>query len=90
MLSLRVFLSLLLDGFGGLSANNLLDSGVIDTPLVKALGPADVVNDRLITRTALKRIAQPEEVSKVVLFLLSEASGYVTSSVRQPSHLYTI
>jgi 3-oxoacyl-[acyl-carrier protein] reductase len=57
-------------------------SGVIDTPLAKALGTAEQINDRLLSRTALKRIAQPEEVSRVILFLLSEVSSYITSSVR--------
>ncbi|KAJ2890902.1 short-chain dehydrogenase/reductase SDR [Zalerion maritima] len=61
---------------------NAVAPGVIDTPMAKQLGSAAQVNERLISRTALNRMAQPEEVSKVVLFLLSnDASGYVTSSV---------
>ncbi|KAH8892287.1 dehydrogenase [Thozetella sp. PMI_491] len=59
---------------------NAIAPGVIDTPLATALGSREVVFDRLITRTALKRIAQPEEVSKVILFLLSDVSGYITAS----------
>lgn len=59
-------------------------SGVIDTPLAKSLGSQEQINERLISRTALKRIAQPEEVSKVILFLLSEVSGYITGSVSHP------
>lgn len=59
---------------------------MIDTPLAKALGTAEQINDRLLSRTALKRIAQPEEVSKVILFLLSEVSGYITSSVSASYH----
>lgn len=58
----------------------------MDTALVKALGTAGQVNERLLARTALKRIAQPEEVAKVVLFLLSDSAGYITSSV---STIYT-
>jgi NAD(P)-dependent dehydrogenase (short-subunit alcohol dehydrogenase family) len=61
--------------------------GVIDTPLAAALGDPQAVNERLIQRTALKRIAQPEEVSRVILFLLSDVSGYVTSSVSFAVHL---
>ncbi|KAH8802546.1 3-oxoacyl-reductase [Xylogone sp. PMI_703] len=60
---------------------NAVAPGVIDTPLAKALGSAEQINERLLSRTALKRIAQPEEVSRVILFLLSEVSGYITSSV---------
>jgi len=59
---------------------NAVAPGVIDTPLAKALGTAEQINDRLLSRTALKRIAQPEEVSRVILFLLSEVSSYITSS----------
>lgn len=60
---------------------DIIYRGVIDTPLAAALGDPQAVNERLIQRTALKRIAQPEEVSRVILFLLSDVSGYVTSSV---------
>lgn len=56
-------------------------SGVVDTALAKSLGPAQMVNDRLLVRTALKRMAQPEEVGKVIMFLLSDGASYVTGSV---------
>jgi len=59
---------------------NAVAPGVIDTPLAKALGSTEQIHDRLLSRTALKRIAQPEEVSKVILFLLSDAAGYITGS----------
>jgi len=59
---------------------NAVAPGVIDTPLAKALGSSEQIHDRLLSRTALKRIAQPEEVSKVILFLLSDAAGYITGS----------
>ncbi|KAJ5539043.1 short-chain dehydrogenase/reductase SDR [Penicillium frequentans] len=60
---------------------NAVAPGVVDTALMAALGPIQQVNDRLITRTALKRVAQPEEVARTILFLLSNVSSYVTSSV---------
>jgi NAD(P)-dependent dehydrogenase (short-subunit alcohol dehydrogenase family) len=66
---------------------DIIYRGVIDTPLAAALGDPQAVNERLIQRTALKRIAQPEEVSRVILFLLSDVSGYVTSSVSFAVHL---
>jgi len=59
---------------------NAVAPGVIDTPLAKALGSTEQIHDRLLSRTALKRIAQPEEVSRVILFLLSDAAGYITGS----------
>ncbi|KAK1772088.1 3-oxoacyl-reductase [Phialemonium atrogriseum] len=59
---------------------NAIAPGVIDTPLAQSLGTQEQVHERLISKTALKRIAQPEEVSKVVLFLLSDVSGYITGT----------
>lgn len=64
--------------------------GVVDTALVKALGTAEQVNERLLARTALKRIAQPEEVAKVILFLLSDSAGYITSSVSTIRYRYRL
>ncbi|KAJ6010386.1 short-chain dehydrogenase/reductase SDR [Penicillium sp. IBT 35674x] len=60
---------------------NAVAPGVVDTALMAALGPVQQVNDRLISRTALKRVAQPEEVARTILFLLSNVSSYVTASV---------
>ncbi|KAL4802973.1 dehydrogenase [Aspergillus unguis] len=60
---------------------NAVAPGVVDTALTKALGPAQLVNDRLLVRTALKRMAQPEEVARVIMFLLSDSASYVTGSV---------
>lgn len=64
------------------------DSGVIDTPLVDSLGTDKEVYQFLLSKTALKRIAQPEEVSKVILFLFSEESGYITGNVSGLSLLF--
>lgn len=58
--------------------------GVVDTPLAHSLGNAKEVYDALVHKAALRRIAQPEEVSKVIGFLLSEEAGYITASVRGP------
>ena len=42
------------------------------------LGADDVA--MLTRKTPLKRVGEPEEVSEVVMFLLSEASSYLTGS----------
>ncbi|KIW84466.1 hypothetical protein Z517_03716 [Fonsecaea pedrosoi CBS 271.37] len=60
---------------------NAVAPGVVDTPLVDSLGSEKEVYDFLLSKTALKRIAQPEEVSKVIMFLFSEEAGYVTGNV---------
>lgn len=61
---------------------NNLYSGVVDTPLATALGDAEAVFQRLVSRCALQRLAQPEEIARCILFLLSDASSFVTGSVR--------
>jgi NAD(P)-dependent dehydrogenase (short-subunit alcohol dehydrogenase family) len=44
----------------------------------QGLGPDDVAF--LTKKTPMKRIGEPEEVSEVVMFLLSEASSYLTGA----------
>lgn len=63
---------------------NNIYSGVVDTPLATALGSADVVFQRMVSRSALQRLAQPEEIARCILFLLSDASSFVTGSVSSP------
>ena len=59
---------------------NAIAPGVVDTPLAAALGTMEQVQERLLSRTALRRMAQPEEVAKVIMFLLSDAASYITGS----------
>ncbi|KAJ5131997.1 hypothetical protein N7448_006155 [Penicillium atrosanguineum] len=49
--------------------------------LATALGSPDLVFQRLVARSALQRLAQPEEIAQCILFLLSDASSFVTGSV---------
>lgn len=53
------------------------DRGVIDTPLA---GGGEGM-DAFLATTALKRIGQPEEVAKAILFMLSEEASFMTASV---------
>ncbi|KAK5000894.1 hypothetical protein LTR66_000311 [Elasticomyces elasticus] len=60
---------------------NAVAPGTVETPLVASLGDEKQVYHMLLSKTALKRIAKPEEVSRVILFLLSDQSSYMTASV---------
>lgn len=57
---------------------NSIHPGVILTPMVQQDGIEDTV-DQISASIPLKRVAQPEEVSKLVLFLAQDAS-YSTGS----------
>ena len=60
---------------------NSIHPGLIDTPM---LGQTRIVQggnlDRVVERIPLRRIAQPEEVAKLALFLASDDSAYSTGS----------
>ncbi|KAL6231972.1 hypothetical protein BDW75DRAFT_243400 [Aspergillus navahoensis] len=57
---------------------NAVAPGVVDTNLVQ--GKTEGRDDFLDT-TALGRIAQPEELARVIVFMLSEQASYMTASV---------
>ncbi|KIX05581.1 uncharacterized protein Z518_06453 [Rhinocladiella mackenziei CBS 650.93] len=63
---------------------NAVAPGFINTPLLYAIGDLDKVNQLVAQKTALKRIGQPEEVSRLLAFLLSDVSSYITASVCMP------
>lgn len=48
------------------------------------LGNEQELYDAMGCRTALKRLADPEEVSRVILFLLSSEASYITGTVSLP------
>ena len=61
---------------------NAVNPYLTETPLVRDsdLIRTPEMNKMLEQLTALKRLAQPEEIAQVILFLASDASSYVTSS----------
>ena len=67
-------------GRRGIRVNAVAPNGV-DTPLVRKGIPPSFVTEVLDNRTPLGRMALPEEVTSVVLFLLSDAASYVTGSM---------
>jgi len=58
---------------------NALAPGLIDTEMVKKM-PKEMLN-QVLEMTPLKRMGTPEEVAKVVTFLVSEEAGYITGQV---------
>ncbi len=64
---------------------NCICPGPVATPLLQAIiGTASdpVAEERsIMSKTLLKRLAQPEEIASAVLFLASEESSYMTGSI---------
>lgn len=58
---------------------NAVAPGVILTDIFKET-PKDIL-DSFANKTILKRLATPEEIAKVILFLASDDSSYITGSI---------
>jgi hypothetical protein len=57
--------------------------GAIETPLLMNLGSKELLDDVLVSNIAARRMAKPDEITRVILFMLSEDAAYMTGSVRQ-------
>ncbi|MGP1488596.1 MAG: SDR family NAD(P)-dependent oxidoreductase [Peptoanaerobacter stomatis] len=58
---------------------NCIAPGIVDTDLISNV--SDEKKKIYIDSTSLKRIAHPDEIANVALFLLSEYSSYITGQV---------
>ena len=58
---------------------NAIAPGFIDTELTKGLGAKD--RDRIVARSALRRLAEPQDVAAMAAFLMSEAARNITGTV---------
>ena len=61
---------------------NAVAPGTIATELAKAavLG-SEAARERIMSRTPLRRLGEPEEIAAVVAFLLSDAASYLTGEI---------
>jgi NAD(P)-dependent dehydrogenase (short-subunit alcohol dehydrogenase family) len=62
---------------------NVVSPGPIETPLIHRTGglPPEAIpalREQMIANTPMKRMGAPEEVAEAVLFLASDAAGFVT------------
>lgn len=64
---------------------NCVCPGPVATPLLESIieGSSNPVQERsrIAQKTLLKRVAEPEEIANVILFLASDESSYMTGSV---------
>ena len=58
---------------------NAVIPGVVDTPLLDNLD--NDAKEKLSSRILLKRLATPDDIAKSILFLASDMSSYITSTV---------
>ena len=66
-------------GRSGVTAN-LLELGLVETERVESeIDP--VIRERLVENTAIGRAGTPDEIARVIAFLCSEESAYITGAV---------
>lgn len=60
---------------------NAIAPGLVETQFSRVLVETPEIRDHFVERTALGRIAQPDEIAGTAIYLLSEASSYTTGQV---------
>ncbi len=70
--------------------SNCISPGYVRTPLVEAqigqqaaahgISPGDVLDEVLLTRSAIRRLIEPEEVAAAVLWLCGPHTGHITGT----------
>jgi NAD(P)-dependent dehydrogenase (short-subunit alcohol dehydrogenase family) len=60
---------------------NAICPGLIQTQFSEVLWKNEKILEHFLKQVPLKRIAQPEEMAGLILFLASEQSSYITGSI---------
>ncbi len=60
---------------------NVISPGMIETPMIDSVKEDPKMMEAMLARVPMHRVAKPEEVSNLVLFLASNASSYMTGSL---------
>jgi 3-oxoacyl-[acyl-carrier protein] reductase len=60
---------------------NAIAPGMIETDMVKAHPKFDMIAERAISATAIKRIGQPHDVAAAVAYLISPDAGFVSGEL---------
>lgn len=60
---------------------NVISPGMIETPMIDPVKEDPKMMEAMLARVPMHRVAKPEEVSNLVLFLASDASSYMTGSL---------
>lgn len=60
---------------------NAIAPGLVETKFAAALTSDDDLREMIVSKTALKRVGQPDDIAGAALFLASDAASYVTGQV---------
>ncbi len=60
---------------------NAIAPGLVETRFASVIVQSEALRDRFVSRTALGRHAQPDEIAGAAVYLASDASAYVTGHV---------
>ena len=63
----------------GVTVNDDLCPGYIATEMVKAV-PKDVLEKSILPQIPLRRLGEPEEIARCVVFLAADDAGFITGS----------